>query len=91
MSREGCNRKLTALSMIPVLENQLHNLSNLPSLVRRSIDIVDWNRPREGTSGETLLSDIVSINELTSGYTIYKSIERALASRVDSLNGDGYG
>ena len=57
------------------MENYIHNLGNLPCLVRRTVDIKDWDVAREGPSVHPSQTNKISVNEASGGSAVQESFD----------------
>ena len=57
--------------MVSVAQKEFDDLSELSSLIGSAINIIHRYWPRKGSSSESFLSNILSVNELASSTTVH--------------------
>ena len=69
-----------------VAKNYIHDLRNLFCLVRRTINIEDWDVMREGSSVHSFQIDEISVNKAFSCSTVQEGLDGVEFTCVYSSN-----
>ena len=80
------DRKLSALCMSIVPEDDIRNLADCTALIGCSIDVVDWDWPCECVCGDIICACPFSIHEQSHCTTVDKRLSAAFDTSVRGLD-----